>query len=64
MITTEEFSRKLVDKCLSLKKEDLLEVMLDAIDLMQQYNGKSIARCVIESLKQNAKPELKQNPTL
>jgi len=63
MITTEEFSERLVDKCLSLKKEDLLEVMLVAIDLMQQYNGRSIAWCVIKSFEQNAKPELKQNPT-
>lgn len=37
---------------MKLEKPLVIEIMEDALDLMQQYNGRTIQFCVEEALKQ------------
>lgn len=46
MITTDEVSEKLYAWLLNQPKEKLLDGLLEAIDVMQQYNGRSMTYCI------------------
>lgn len=35
----------------NLTKEQILDIMDDALDLMQQYNGRTVDYCISESLR-------------
>ena len=41
----------LYERLTSLPKEEIVKIMYDAIELMQQYNGQSVDRCIVTALK-------------
>ena len=43
-------SDRLYERLLRMKKEALLETMLEALDTMQAYNGRSITTCIMMAL--------------
>jgi hypothetical protein len=51
MLTTDDISMPLQDRLMSLPKDVLLEVMLQAIDEMQAYNGRSHNECILLAIE-------------
>ena len=46
MITDDVVSEKLYSYLLALDKERLIEVMIEALDEMQSWNGRTISHCI------------------
>ena len=41
----------LYEYLMKLPKEQVIEIMADALDLMQAYNGRTIAYCIVTSIE-------------
>jgi len=41
----------LYDYLLKLPKEEIIQIMADAIDLMQAYNGRTMTYCIMSSIE-------------
>ena len=45
-----ELSVKLESRLLQESKQDMLDILLEAISNIQSYNGSSVTHCVVEAL--------------
>ena len=45
-----ELSVKLESRLLQESKQDMLDILLEAISNMQSYNGSSVTHCIVEAL--------------
>lgn len=51
MITENECPDDLYNKLETLSKEELINIMYEALDLMNQYNGRTSKYCVTQALR-------------
>ena len=49
-MSTEQISPKLEARLLQETKADIIAIMLEAIDSMQAYNGRSTTWCIVDAL--------------
>ncbi|MCK5018345.1 MAG: hypothetical protein KAS32_14905 [Candidatus Peribacteraceae bacterium] len=49
-MSIQQIPEKLEQRLLKETKADMLEIMIEAIDSMQAYNGRSITWCIIDAL--------------
>lgn len=47
---TNQISEPLMPRLLELPQQVMLDVMLEALDLMQAYNGRSITYCICDAM--------------
>lgn len=45
-----QIPEQLEARLLQETKQDMLDIMVEAVDIMQGYNGRSITHCIVEAL--------------
>lgn len=56
-MTLLQIPEKLEERLLKETKQDMLDILVDAIDTMQAYNGQTITECIVKSLGGSARED-------